>query len=135
MDVRGIRCDVVSDAAFSGVVRGTVRYAGDVVGLASLVSASPCERVNASTAVRAALLSDQDFLKQLTENQDFSDWCQQRIWPAELERLLKPMREANAEDLPDFAPALQNIAFRQSFQEPSLQTISWPKINFPDARP
>ena len=82
---------------------------GDVVGLASLVSASPCERVNASTAVRAALLSDQDFLKQLTENQDFSDWCQQRIWPAELERLLKPMREANAEDLPDFAPKINDL--------------------------
>ena len=83
--------------------------AGDVVGLASLLSASPCERVNASTTVRAALLSDQDVLHQLGNDQGFSDWCQQQLWPAELERLLKPMRDANAEDLPAFAPKINEI--------------------------
>ena len=82
---------------------------GDVVGLASLISASPCERVNASTSVRAAALSDQDFLQHLTDNQEFSDWCQEQLWPAELERLLKPMREANAEDLPAFAPKINDL--------------------------
>ena len=82
---------------------------GDVVGLASLISASPCERVNASTTVRAAALSDQDFLSKLTDNQEFSSWCQQQLWPAELHRLLSPMREANAEDLPALAPKLNDL--------------------------
>lgn len=98
--------------------------AGDVVGLASLMSASPCERVHASTTVRAAMLSDEDVLNQLLNNKEFSDWCQQQLWPAELERLLKPMREANAEDLPAFAPKINSLlaeAFVVSAQKEALE--------------
>ena len=82
---------------------------GDVVGLASLISAAPCERVHASTKVRAALLTDQSLISLLENDEEFNKWCQQHIWAAEIERLLQPMREANAEDLPTFAPQINNI--------------------------
>ena len=52
---------------------------GDVVGLASLISAAPCERVHASTPVRAALLSDQNLLNQLENDAEFYGWCQQKL--------------------------------------------------------
>ena len=38
---------------------------GDVVGLASLISAAACETVHASTTVKAAVLSDKDLLHHL----------------------------------------------------------------------
>ena len=82
---------------------------GDVVGLASLISAAPCERVHASTKVRAALLTDQSLIRLLENDEEFNKWCQRHIWAAEIERLLQPMREANAEDLPTFAPQINNI--------------------------
>ena len=45
---------------------------GDVVGLASLISAAPCERVHASTKVRAALLTDQSLIRLLENDEEFN---------------------------------------------------------------
>ena len=82
---------------------------GEVVGLASMLSASPCETVHASTTVRAAVLSDQDLLKQLQDTPEFRTWCFQQLWPAELARLMQPLRESSAEDLPALSTHLEML--------------------------
>ena len=79
---------------------------GDVVGLASLVSAAPCETVHASTNLKAAVLTDKEVAQLLKEAPDFSNWCINRIWDAELARLLQPLREQSAKDLPPLASQL-----------------------------
>ena len=96
---------------------------GDVVGLASLISAAPCERVHASTTLRAAFLSDRNLLDQLENDAEFSHWCQQKPWAAELERLLQPMREANAEDLPAFAPKVNDILEEACVVQPQPDSL------------
>ena len=96
---------------------------GDVVGLASLISAAPCERAHASTDVRAAMLSDQDLLNLINSDPEFSNWCHQHLWAAELERLLQPMREANAEDLPALAPKLDELMAEACIIEPQAGAV------------
>ena len=96
---------------------------GDVVGLASLISAAPCERAHASTDVRAAVLGDQDLLNQINSDPEFSHWCHQHLWAAELERLLQPMREANAEDLPALAPKLDELMAEACIIEPQAGAV------------
>ena len=87
---------------------------GDVVGLASLITAAACERVNASTSVRAAIIRDRDLLNLLSEDPDFKAWCCNRVWPAELERLMQPLRAGNAEDLPPLAARLDELVAEAS---------------------
>ena len=82
---------------------------GDVVGLASLISVAPCETVNASTNVKAAVLSDQQLLRLLEETPEFRSWCITRLWDAELARLLQPLRDGSAEDLPPLATQLEQL--------------------------
>ncbi|MEC8688444.1 MAG: type I secretion system permease/ATPase [Cyanobacteriota bacterium] len=82
---------------------------GDVVGLASLISASPCETVNASTTVKAAVLADQQLLRLLDETPEFRNWCITRLWDAELARLLQPLRNSSAEDLPPLSSQLEQL--------------------------
>ena len=82
---------------------------GDVVGLASLISAAPCETVHASTTVKAAVLSDKDLLHHLQDTPELRDWCTSRLWPAELARLLEPLRRSSAEDLPPLASQLEAV--------------------------
>jgi len=94
-----------------------------VVGLASLMSASPCERVHASTSVRAAVLKDQDLLVELENNAEFKEWCSKELWAAELERLLQPMREANAEDLPAFAPRVNELLAEAHIVRPQADSL------------
>ena len=96
---------------------------GDVVGLASLISAAPCERAHASTDVRAAVLSDQDFLDRINSDSDFNHWCRQQLWAAELQRLLQPMREGNAEDLPALAPKLDELMATACVVEPHANAV------------
>lgn len=81
---------------------------GDVVGVASLVSVAPCETVHASTNLKAALLSDKEVAELLREVPEFSNWCLNQIWDAELARLLQPIRETSAKDLPPLASQLDS---------------------------
>jgi ATP-binding cassette subfamily B protein len=81
---------------------------GDVVGLASLVSVAPCETVHASTNLKAALLSDKEVAQLLREVPEFSNWCLNQIWDAELARLIQPIRETSAKDLPPLATQLDS---------------------------
>lgn len=96
---------------------------GDVVGLASLISAAPCERAHASTEVRAATLSDKDLLRLISDDQEFRQWCDQQLWAAELQRLLQPMRESKAEDLPALAPQLDDLLTESCLVEPKVSSV------------
>ena len=85
----------------------------DVVGLASLISAAPCETVHASTNLKAAVLSDKELLRLLQDTPEFLNWCTSQLWPAELARLIEPLRRNSAEDLPALAsqlPVLEEAA-------------------------
>nr|WP_244281346.1 ABC transporter transmembrane domain-containing protein [Synechococcus sp. UW106] len=82
---------------------------GDVVGLASLISAAPCETVHASTNLKAAILPDQELVKLLDNTPEFLEWSLNQLWDAELARLLKPLRDSSAEDLPTLASQLDSV--------------------------
>jgi len=92
--------------------------AGDVVGLASLMSAAPCEIVNASTTVKAAVLTDKELLLQLEKTQEFKKWCTEHLWEAEVARLLEPLRSRSAEDLPSMAAQLESLNGQASLIKP-----------------
>lgn len=95
---------------------------GDVVGLASLISAAPCETVHASTVVSAAVLHDKEVAQLLKEAPEFSQWCLNQIWDAELARLLHPLRDQSARDLPSLASQLDaaNAQAQLIAQDPFL---------------
>ncbi|MBC1262257.1 ATP-binding cassette domain-containing protein [Synechococcus sp. BSF8S] len=58
---------------------------GAVVGLASLLRASPCEEVSAaSTVVVAAAIPDHLILDIHLQGPSFRQWCQQQLWPSEI---------------------------------------------------
>ena len=96
---------------------------GDVVGLASLISAAPCENVHASSAVKAAVLADQEVLHHLEDTPEFRDWCTNRLWDAELARLLEPFRQSSAADLPPLSALLDKLEDKASLVEPDPATV------------
>ena len=69
---------------------------GDLVGLASLLRASGCEEVAASTPVLALAISDASILHLLTEEASFQQWCASTLWPAELYALLEEQQQRSA---------------------------------------
>ena len=97
--------------------------AGDVVGLASLISAAPCEIVHASTTVKAAVLPDQELLLQLEKTKEFRDWCTEHLWEAEVARLLEPLRSRSAEDLPPMAVQLESLHDQASLIKPDPRSV------------
>ena len=53
---------------------------GSVVGLVSLLRASPCEEVSASTELIAAAIPDRLILDLYTAEPSFRDWCSSQVW-------------------------------------------------------
>ena len=96
---------------------------GDVIGLASLISAAPCETVHASTILKAAVLSDQELLKHLQDTPEFFEWCTSRVWDAELARLLKPLLDSSAEDLPALASRMDEVRDEATLLSPDSEAV------------
>ena len=96
---------------------------GDVIGLASLISAAPCETVHASTSLKAAALPDQELLKHLQETPEFFEWCTTKIWDAELARLLKPLLDNSAEDLPALTSQLDDLRDQAELITPEPEAV------------
>ena len=96
---------------------------GDVIGLASLISAAPCETVHASTSLKAAVLPDQELLKHLQDTPEFFQWCTTQIWDAELARLLKPLLNSSAEDLPALASRLDDVRDQATLLAPDAEVV------------
>ena len=71
---------------------------GDLVGLASLLRASGCEEVAASTPVLALAISDAAILRLLAEEASFQEWCSSTLWPAELFALLEEQQLHSASE-------------------------------------
>lgn len=61
---------------------------GELVGLASLLRASPCEEVSASLGVEVIALPDDLVLELLQNEQGFAAWCADHLFSAELVALL-----------------------------------------------
>jgi subfamily B ATP-binding cassette protein HlyB/CyaB len=80
---------------------------GDVVGLASLLRASACEAVTASTTVQATALSDQLILELYANHEGFRTYCANHLWPAELQSLLNLLQERLSSGNPSLQPALE----------------------------
>ena len=66
------------------------------MGLASLLRASGCEEVAASTPVLALAISDASILHLLTEEASFQQWCASTLWPAELYALIEDQQQRSA---------------------------------------
>jgi ATP-binding cassette subfamily B protein len=69
---------------------------GEIVGLASLLRAAPCERVSAATPVVALSIPDAVILELLRQETPFRDWCGSHLWLAELHGLLGALEDQNA---------------------------------------
>ncbi len=61
---------------------------GELVGLASLLRASPCEEVSASLGVEVIALPDALVLELLQNEQGFAAWCADHLFTAELVALI-----------------------------------------------
>jgi ATP-binding cassette subfamily B protein len=72
---------------------------GDLVGLASLLRAAPCEQVHASDELVAASLPDKAVLELLASESGFREWCQHTVFPAELGALLPRFGDLSQDNL------------------------------------
>ena len=59
-------------------------YAGDCVGLASIVRGEGCEEVSASTELRVFSLRDDQILNLYNKESKFKSWCNKTIFPSEI---------------------------------------------------
>jgi ATP-binding cassette subfamily B protein len=78
--------------------------AGEIVGLASLLRAAPCEQVTAATPVVAMAIPDALLLELFRQEGAFQNWCATHLWLAELHGLLVCLEDRNARAEP-FDPA------------------------------
>jgi ATP-binding cassette subfamily B protein len=69
--------------------------AGEIVGLASLLRAAPCEQVTAATALEAMALPDALVLELVRRGGPFRQWCATHLWLAELHGLLVCLEDRN----------------------------------------
>ncbi|MFM7674125.1 MAG: peptidase domain-containing ABC transporter [Synechococcus sp.] len=61
---------------------------GNLVGLASLLRAAPCEEITAAGEVITACLPDELVVELYRQEEGFRRWCQGNLWPAEVAALL-----------------------------------------------
>jgi len=101
---------------------------GDIVGLASLLRAAPCEQVSAATPVVAMALPDALVLELLRQEAPFQEWCAGHLWLAELHGLLVGLEDRNATAEP-FDPArwrqrLERLAERARMIQPRRGAVA-----------
>jgi ATP-binding cassette subfamily B protein len=70
---------------------------GEIVGLASLLQGHSCEHVTAASDLVVASLDDRLILDLYQSEAGFRDWCQHRVWPAEVAQLLHAVQSKAAE--------------------------------------
>ncbi|MEX1316153.1 MAG: ABC transporter transmembrane domain-containing protein, partial [Synechococcaceae cyanobacterium] len=69
---------------------------GEAVGLASLLSACPCEEVHAASEVVALAIPDRVILELQASDKGFEAWCSTHLWTAELARLIELLQRRSA---------------------------------------
>ncbi|MCS5691382.1 ABC transporter transmembrane domain-containing protein [Cyanobium sp. FGCU-6] len=70
---------------------------GNVIGLASLLRAEPCEAITAATEVVAAALPDRLIVELYGQEESFRRWCNQMLWPSEVAALLELLQQKAAQ--------------------------------------
>ena len=65
---------------------------GEIVGLASLLHGHPCEHVTAASDLVVASFDDRFVLELYQSEAGFREWCQHRVWPAEVAQLLQAVQ-------------------------------------------
>lgn len=70
---------------------------GNVIGLASLLRAEPCEAITAATEVVAAALPDRLIVELYGQEESFRRWCNQTLWPSEVAALLELLQQKAAQ--------------------------------------
>jgi ATP-binding cassette subfamily B protein len=86
---------------------------GELVGLASLLRASPCEEVSASLGVEVIVLPDVLVLELLQNEQGFAAWCADHLFSAELVALVALQLERHphgSASLPSLLTKAQEVA-------------------------
>lgn len=69
---------------------------GEIVGLASLLRADPCEEVHASSEVIGVAIPDKVILELFARDESFRTWCSNHLWTAELARLAEILQGRSA---------------------------------------
>ena len=70
---------------------------GNLIGLASLLRAAPCETVTAASEVVAAAISDSMVVELYQKEASFRNWCDKALWPAEVAALLALLQLEDAQ--------------------------------------
>jgi subfamily B ATP-binding cassette protein HlyB/CyaB len=71
--------------------------AGELIGLPALLHGHPFEHVTAATDLVAASIEDRLILELFQNEPGFREWCQHKIWPAEVAQLLRCVQSKAAE--------------------------------------
>ena len=95
---------------------------GDLVGLATLLRASPCEEVSSAGELIAVAIPDQVILNLYRREKSFKSWCDSQIWAAEVFSVMQAALEGQARQ----PESLQQL-FRQARPEARLLTSDAPK--------
>ena len=69
---------------------------GSSIGIASLLRASSCETVTASTQVITLAVPDKFIVELYQSEKSFRKWCDNTIWPAELIAILEEINKTSA---------------------------------------
>ncbi|WP_094555943.1 peptidase domain-containing ABC transporter [Synechococcus sp. 1G10] len=72
---------------------------GAIVGLCSLLRASPCETVAAASKLVALAIPDRVILDLLKREPNFARWCHSTLWLAEFDQLLSTIEAINPRSL------------------------------------
>ncbi|EDY37279.1 ABC transporter, ATP-binding protein [Cyanobium sp. PCC 7001] len=106
---------------------------GDLVGLASLLRANPCEEVSAATAVEALALPDHLVLDLLKREESFASWCGSHLFKAELLSLLALLLEKQAQAGPSLLELRDQVLAEAQLVAPTaaaLQALASDQILF-----
>jgi subfamily B ATP-binding cassette protein HlyB/CyaB len=104
---------------------------GEIVGLATLLRAAPCEQVNAASKVTAVAIPDALVLELLEQETGFRTWCTSHLWLAELHGLLVCLEDQNAKAEP-FEPNRWRERLSQLAEQARLlppQADIWAQLN------
>ena len=96
---------------------------GDMVGLASLLRASGCEDVAASSPVLALAISDAAILYLLAEETSFQQWCASTLWPAELYALLEEQQQRRADQTASVTERFQALLDQARLVAPTSAAV------------
>ena len=92
---------------------------GSSVGLASMLRANPCEMVTAASDVVALAVPDDLIIELYSAEESFKAWCNQTLWPAEIEFILRRIIKNDPQSSNSILEKLANLVRAATLITPS----------------